>query len=91
MESELLDVQQLAQLLHKSAHSLRTDRVRNPQALPPTCRLPGHRRLLWRRVDVEEWLAAHVIAPPSPSPAVRRPGRPSKAETVRRSRQGILK
>ena len=91
MESELLDVEQLGQLLHKSLHSIRTDRVRNPQALPPTCRLPGHRRLLWRRVDVDAWLAEHVIAPLPPPPAARRSGRPTKAETVRRARQGILK
>ena len=91
MESDLLDVEQLGQLLHKSPASIRTDQTRNPRALPPRCRLPGHRRLLWRRVDVEAWLAAHVIAPSPPPTAVRRSGRPTKAEQVRRAQHRILK
>jgi hypothetical protein len=57
---EILAVEQLALLLHKSPASIRSDASRNPEALPPICRLPGTKRLLFRHVDVMEWLAHHV-------------------------------
>ena len=88
----LLTVEQLSQWLHKSVSSIRSDATRNPRALPPICRLPGTKRLLWRVTDVEKWLAAHVAsqvdAPVAPTTGstVRR-GRPTKAETVARQRQ----
>lgn len=56
----LVSVDGLAQILHKRVTSIRSDAVRNPQALPPRCELPGTRRLLWRRRDIAAWLAAHV-------------------------------
>lgn len=89
----LLTVEQLAQCLHKAVASVRSDATRNPQALPPICRLPGTKRLLWRAEDVESWLAAHVersqlVGAQSPvqghSP---RRGRPTKAEQVERQRR----
>jgi predicted DNA-binding transcriptional regulator AlpA len=58
---ELLNVDQLAKLLHKSPHSVRHDATRNPRALPPICRIPGARRLLWLSSDVESWLRKHVV------------------------------
>lgn len=78
----LLTVEQLSVCLHKSIASIRSDATRNPKSLPPLCRLPGTKRLLWRIQDVELWLAGHVIVvtpehiPPSDTP---RRGRPSKA------------
>jgi predicted DNA-binding transcriptional regulator AlpA len=88
----LLRVEELAQLLHKSIASIRSDISRNPHALPPLCRLPGTKRLLWREEDVSRWLADHVISevPPASSRAaraassIRRRGRPTKAEQLRR-------
>ncbi len=56
----LLTVDHLSQYLHKSVASIRSDATRNPQSLPPICRLPGTKRLLWRIEDVEHWIAAHV-------------------------------
>lgn len=89
----LLTAEQLAQCLHKSVASIRSDATRNPQSLPPICRLPGTKRLLWRIEDVERWLAEHVagIALPRVA-AVRdehrpRRGRPTKAEQVARQRR----
>lgn len=81
----LLSVEQLSACLHKSIASIRSDASRNPQSLPPICRLPGTKRLLWRADDVESWLAKHVlspiteVAPPVPSGPPRR-GRPRKTE-----------
>ena len=59
----LLSVEQLSVCLHKSVASIRSDASRNPLALPPICRLPGTKRLLWRADDVEAWLAKHVLSP----------------------------
>lgn len=87
----LLTVDQLAQCLHKSVASVRSDATRNPLSLPPICRLPGTKRLLWRVEDVERWLAEHVDgAAANPMPIVglerRRRGRPTKAEQVAKLR-----
>ena len=42
----LLSVEQLSVCIHKSVASIRSDSTRNPQSLPPICRLPGTKRLL---------------------------------------------
>lgn len=85
---ELLTVELLAKLIHKSSASVRSDASRNPSSLPPICRLPGNKRLLWRRQDVQSWLASFVQ--PSHSMAIpklpetmslpKRRGRPRKTE-----------
>lgn len=31
---------------------------------PPRCDLPSTNRKLWRRQDVEAWLATHIVTPP---------------------------
>jgi hypothetical protein len=87
----LLTVDQLAECLRKSVASIRSDATRNPQSLPPVCRLPGTKRLLWRAEDVETWLGAHVesatiSAAPEPTASTPRRGRPTKAEQVARQR-----
>ncbi|HCR1545796.1 TPA: DNA-binding protein [Pseudomonas aeruginosa] len=85
----LLTVDQLSTYLHKSVASIRSDVTRNPQALPPLCRLPGTKRLLWRVEDVERWLAEHVVvaAVAIPASAEPRRGRPTKAEQIAKQRQ----
>lgn len=86
----LLTVDQLSAFLQKSVASIRSDVTRNPQALPPICRLPGTKRLLWRVEDVEAWLAAHVVCSGLTKPVAEqeraRPGRPIKAAQVARQR-----
>ncbi|AYC31775.1 DNA-binding protein [Pseudomonas cavernae] len=89
----LLTVDQLSLYLQKSVASIRSDVTRNPLALPPICRLPGTKRLLWRVEDVEKWLAEHVViadvtVPSTASESVRR-GRPTKAEQVSRQRRVV--
>lgn len=89
----LLTVDQLAGCLHKSIASIRSDATRNPRSLPPICRLPGTKRLLWRAEDVESWLAEHVDGVSTASSikdnlqVQPRRGRPTKAEQVARKRQ----
>ena len=86
----VLSVDQLAKLVHKSPSSVRSDASRNPSALPPICRLPGNKRLLWRLEDVQAWLEKYVdrslgIHPYSvevvDSTAGRKRGRPRKTES----------
>lgn len=89
----LLTVDQLSNYLRKSVASIRSDATRNPQALPPICRLPGTKRLLWRVEDVERWLSAHVASEAvcsSDAPPIlpRRRGRPTKAEQLAKRRGG---
>jgi hypothetical protein len=88
----LVKVDQLAVCLQKSVASIRSDATRNPQSLPPICRLPGTKRLLWRAEDVERWLAEHVDGVSNASAMAigdqsqPRRGRPTKAEQVARQR-----
>lgn len=88
----MLDVPQLAELLHRSVHTIRLDASRAPERLPPITRLRGHNRLLWRREDVIAWIDSHVTPPPTPEPGTplprRRRGRPTKAEQRGRSTTG---
>ena len=89
----LLTIDELSSYLHKSVASIRSDVSRNPHALPPICRLPGTKRLLWRVEDVERWLAKHVVVldtmtPLTVSTPVRR-GRPSKSEQVAKRRHSV--
>lgn len=85
----LLTVEQLSEYIHKSVASIRCDATRKPHSLPPICRLPGTKRLLWRVEDVDRWLQAHVNSAPIQSPdsgVSRRRGRPTKVEQVQRLR-----
>lgn len=90
----LLTVEQLSAYIHKSVASIRSDATRNPASLPPICRLPGTKRLLWRIEDVEGWIAQHISGdaavlapPPARDNAKPKRGRPTKAEQVARQRQ----
>ena len=84
----LLTVDQLAEYLQKSVASIRSDATRNPRSLPPICRLPNTKRLLWRAEDVERWICLHVAGADShsvtelASPEKPRRGRPTKAESI---------
>lgn len=86
MKLNLLSVDQLAELIHKSPSSVRSDASRNPSTLPPICRLPGNKRLLWRIEDVSAWFEKFVVKPVSDKPGmavcldVKRRGRPRKTE-----------
>ena len=87
----LLTVDQLSACLQKSVASIRSDATRNPQALPPICRLPGTKRLLWRLEDVEAWLAQHVVGGEFATPGAElhraRPGRPTKTAQIAQQRR----
>jgi predicted DNA-binding transcriptional regulator AlpA len=85
----LLVVEDLAAILGRAVSSIRSDASRCPHSLPPLVRIPGARRLLWRKQDVEAWLAGLVVQPPQSSPSAantgRRRGRPRKADVKQRN------
>lgn len=91
----LLTVEQLSEYLHKSVASIRCDATRKPYSLPPICRLPGTKRLLWRLEDVERWVVDHVDVGGQSGVVdgvteVRpRRGRPTKVDQVAK-RRGIV-
>ncbi len=60
MDSTLLDLQELADLLGRSPETIKKDIKRNHLAVPPRLHIPGTRLLRWRRVDVDAWLASFV-------------------------------
>jgi predicted DNA-binding transcriptional regulator AlpA len=81
VSADYLTIDDLAALLKRPRCTLLSDRVRNPGALPPSITLPGTRHILFRRQDVDAWLAQLVAAMPAVpvvSPARRR-GRPRKS------------
>jgi hypothetical protein len=88
----LLTVEQLSKYIQKSVASIRCDATRKPHSLPPICRLPGTKRLLWRVEDVQRWLGDHVDTSghsgrtDDTSSKKSRRGRPTKAEQVARLR-----
>ncbi len=83
---KLLTVDDLALILDRAPGTVKNQHSKNPSKLPPVCRIPGAKRLLWRREDVERWLQQHVvrldvIAPVDPI-VKRKPGRPRKSEKI---------
>lgn len=53
---QVLNIDQVATIIHKTARSIRNDRVRNPSSLPPFFTLAGSRRLLIKSDDLETWI-----------------------------------
>ena len=49
-----LDINKIAELLHKKPGTIHNDLKRRPHAIPPKLDKPG--KLLWLESDVEEWL-----------------------------------
>ncbi|MFL1586480.1 DNA-binding protein [Stutzerimonas stutzeri] len=92
----LLTVDDLSGYIHKSVTSIRSDVTRNPQSLPPICRLPGTKRLLWRVEDVERWLADHVSGSIDVAASVTaeashsKPGRPRKSQQIKKQKIALL-
>jgi len=54
---QLLNLSELAEILKRSAETIKKDLRRSPEAVPPRVLIPGTRALRWRVADVEEWIA----------------------------------
>lgn len=83
----ILDVDGLAQLLHRDRSTILADRCRAPERVPPAHKIRGTKEPLWIRDEVLEWLRGHPDSPSVTRSAARRsPGRPRKADQVQRAR-----
>lgn len=81
MSADYLTIDDLAVLLRRPRGTILSDRVRNPGALPPSVKLPGTKHVLFRRSDVDAWIAGLVQTPAIPivtGPPTKRRGRPRK-------------
>lgn len=76
--TEYLTIDALAALMGQAKGTILNNRTRNPGAVPPAIRVPGSRILLWRREDVDAFLARFIEPAAAKEPAKRR-GRPPKA------------
>lgn len=84
---QVLTIEQLSKVIHKSVTSIRSDRLRNPKSLPPSFTLPNSRRVLFK--DVDNWLESLVAAQTqteaqSQVTQIKKRGRPSIAEAMQR-------
>lgn len=58
---ELLTLSQLCPLLHRKPATVYADiAAKRFDRLPPIVRLPGQRKLFWRKQDVLDWIDQHV-------------------------------
>lgn len=57
--SDTVDINELAKILHRSPHTIATEVTKAPHKLPPRLRLPGSRKVLWLRADVDQWILSH--------------------------------
>lgn len=83
----ILDVDGLAQLLHRDRSTILADRCRAPERVPPAHKIRGTKEPLWLVDEVLDWLRAHPDLRADAKPVAHRsPGRPRKADQVQRAR-----
>src|SRR5579875_3128482 len=70
----LLDLDELARVLHRDRETIKADRCRAPQRVPPAYKIPGTKEPLWLLDEVLEWLRQH----PEHATAPVKPGRPTR-------------
>ena len=58
--TELLTVEDLAEIYRTTSKAIHTRRSRDPQTLPPSFKLGG--RVVWSRATVEEWIQEQELA-----------------------------
>lgn len=83
--SPVLDLNDLARLLHRERNTLKADRCRAPGRVPPACKIPGTKDPLWILPDVLDWLRQH----PESESGSHKVGRPNKVDQVRRQQEGV--
>ena len=70
LQKDLLDIEDIARVLRRTPEAIHVARKRAPHTVPPRSFKIG-RKLYWRRVTVEEWLAAEEKRQNSASRAQR--------------------
>lgn len=54
--SPLIGIKELAEIIQRSPHTIAAEVTKAPHKLPPRLRLPGSRKVLWKRDDVMVWI-----------------------------------
>lgn len=84
MSDAYLTVDDLAALLRLAPGTIR-NKLSRGESLPPSVRLPGCRRRLWREHEVKEWLHHRTIKSADKLACQKKKrGRPKKYEQVRK-------
>lgn len=60
---ETLGIEEMAKIVRKTPKTVSEDVTRRPESLPPRLIIPNSRGVLWRKIDVEQWLADRVQKP----------------------------
>jgi len=80
-QSRYINVDALAEIMNLRPGTIYHRRLKNPSSLPPTTKIPGSCKVLWKRDIVEKWLSQF-----DPDPAQiklpKRRGRPRKVEAA---------
>jgi predicted DNA-binding transcriptional regulator AlpA len=56
-----MTIHELADILNRSPATIATQVSKSPEKLPPRLMLPGSRKVLWLKSDVEEWIESHRL------------------------------
>lgn len=81
----VLDLDDLARLLHRDRNTIKADRCRAPDRVPPAFKVPGTKEPLWLLDDVLDWLRQH----PESASGKHQIGRPTKADQIRRQQGDV--
>lgn len=54
--SPLIGIKELADIIQRSPNTIAAEVTKAPHKLPPRLKLPGSRRVLWKREDVMMWI-----------------------------------
>lgn len=73
----------LGELMGLSPFSVHSALSRRPDRFPPPIRVPGSNKLIWDEDEVIAWLKQY-----QQRPAIKRRGRPTKAEQRTQAREG---
>jgi predicted DNA-binding transcriptional regulator AlpA len=60
MDTKLLDLNELSEMLGRRPETIKKDMKLNRLAVPPRLYIPGTRLLRWRQTDVDTWLSGYV-------------------------------
>lgn len=91
VSTPVLNLDGLSQLLHRDRATIKADRCRAPERVPPAHKVPGAKEPLWLLDEVLAWLRSHPDfrrAAESNTPR-RRLGRPRKSTKPACSGEGV--
>lgn len=81
-----LDIANLSKEIHLAIKTIRSTLVNNPKALPPRLVIPGQKRLLWLREDVENFYRSQVKGHGSnPDFSPKQPEQPEQPEQLKQA------